>query len=389
MSYYRYSKSYNKRPLYKPASKKEYSFDIYKYLKKEFFNADNETFRLIAKFYRTHYGDSAYSYMLNTYSSWKSGSVGVSSLTMRRIVECVPKFLNPEKRLYILRCEIHIFLENAKEKLKYSDLKLTNLHSIFETLQNEIINFSQSNLHWFIGKNIFPVEQVEHYLSVCKYALNERLIQSYKQSINDLSIISEKFQSLSCEIDSATYKIDFLNLTFDLLEIRKHKISYYPLNSLSLNLDATFKNFGEQYILEELMKMSFYEKEGEINASLKSKDIDTIFSHFIELTKEENEVIMKSKLQGDGGLLTIQLEFTPLKKSIESTLIASSKIIAIIVGLTIGTLLVFKFKHKLYWIFAVLFFGGFILVFYLLALIPEEISKIRKSIIQIKRYGKQ
>ena len=66
---------------------------------------------------------------------------------------------------------------------------------------------------------------------------------------------------------------------------------------------------------------------------------------------------------------------------------ALSKIIAIVIGLTIGTLLVIKFK--LYWIFAVLFFGGFIFVFYLLAIIPEEITKIRKSIIQIKRYGKQ
>jgi hypothetical protein len=325
--------------------------------------------------------------MLNTYTSWKSGSVGVSSLTMGRIIECVPKFLSPEKRLYILRCEIHNFIEKAKEKLKYNDLKLTNLHFIFETLQKEIINFSQSNLHWFIGKNIFPIEQVEHYLSVCKYALNERLIQSYKQAINDLSIVSDKFQSFSCEIDSATYKIDFLNLSFDVLQIRKHNISYVPLNSLSLNLDTSFTKFGEQYILEELMKMSFYEKEGEVNASLKSKDIDTIFSHFIQLTKEKNEVTMKSKLQGDGGLLTMQLEFTPFKKSIESTLIASSKIISVVVGLTLATLLVIKFK--LYWIFAVLFFGGFILVFYLLAIIPEEITKIRKSIIQIKRYGKQ
>jgi hypothetical protein len=387
MSYYRKTKSYYRRPLYKPAPKKENSFDIYEYLRKEFFNADNETFRLIARFYRTHYGDSAYSYMLNTYNSWKSGSVGVSSLTMGRIIECVPKFLSPEKRLYILRCEIHNFIEKTKEKLKYSDLKLTNLHSIFETLQKEIINFNESNLHWFIGKNIFPAEQVEHYLSVCKYALNERLIQSYRQAINDLSIVSDKFQAFSCEIDSATYKIDFLNLSFDVLQISKNKISYVPLHSLSLNLDNSFIKFGEQYILEELMKMSFYEKEGEVNASLKSKDIDTIFSHFIDLTKEKNEISMKSKLQGDGGLLTMQLEFTPLKKSIETTLMAFSKIIAIVLGLTLGTLLVMKFK--LYWIFTVLLFGGFIFVFYLLAIIPEEITKIRKSIIQIKRYGKQ
>lgn len=385
MSYSR--KAYYTGSHHKPDPIKENSFNIYEYLRKEFLNADKETFRLIARFYRTHYGDNAYSYMLNTYTSWKSGSISVSSLTMGRIIKCVPQFLSPEKRLYILRCEIHNFIEKAKGKLKSNDLKLANLHFLFETLQKEIINFNKSNLHWFIGKDIFPEEQVEHYLNVCKYALNERLIQSYKQVINDLKIASDKFQSFRFEINLATYKIDFLNLSFDILQVRKYNIPYIPLNSLPLNIETSFKKYGEQYILEELMKMSFYEKEGNVNASLKSKDIDTIFSHFIELKKEKNEVTMKSKFHGDGGLLTMQLEFTPLKKSIESALISSSRIIAIVVGLTIGTLLISKLE--LYWLILILLSGGAFIVYVLLFSIPEEIKKIRKSLIQIKRYGKQ
>lgn len=381
-----YHKSYYRRPLYRPAKEKENSFDIYGYLRREFFNADKDTFNLIARFYRTHYGDSAYSYMLKTYIFWKSGSVAISSLTMGRIIECVPKFLSPEKRIYILRCEIHNFMENAKAKLKYKDLNITNLHFIYESLQNEIIHFNQNNLHWFIGKNIFPLEQIDYYLSVCKYALNERLIQSYNQAINDLSIISNKFKSYSCEVDAATYKIDFLNFSFNILQIKKCNITYKPLNSFTLNMDKSFAKFGDRYILEELMKMNFYEKEGEINASLKSKDIDTIFSHFIKLTKESNEVTLSSKLQGEGGLLTMQLEFTPFTKSIELILISSSKISAIIIGLTLVTILTIDFK--LYWIFIILLLGGYVLVIYLLSIIPEEIAKIRKSVIQIKRYGK-
>src|SRR5690606_13200883 len=112
-----------------------------------------------------------------------------------------------------------------------------------------------------------------------------------------------------------------------------------------------------------------------------------IFSHFIELKKEKNEVTMKSKFHGDGGLLTMQLEFTPLKKSIESALISSSRIIAIVVGLTIGTLLISKLE--LYWLILILLSGGAFIVYVLLFSIPEEIKKIRKSLIQIKRYGKQ
>jgi hypothetical protein len=387
MSYYRNPKSLYRLPLYKSTINKEDQFDIFDFLKKEFFNTDKETFRLIADFYRKNYGESAHEYMLKTYKSWKKGTVNVSSLTFNRIIECVPQFLSPEKRLYILRCEIYNFLEKAKEKLKTDNLKLTKLHHIFETLQKEIINFNESNLKWFIGKNIFPVDQVEHYLCVCKYALNERLIQSYKQSINDLSIISEKFLAFRYNIDSAFFKIDFLNISIDVSKISKNKIPQIPLHSLSLNLDKSFIKFGEKYILEELMKISFYEKEGEVNASLKSKDIDTIFSHFVAITKGKNEVTINSKLQGDGGILIMKLEFTPIKKSIETILISLSKLIAIVVVLTIGTQMVIKFNFN--WILPVMALGGFVFIIYILTIIPEEIIKISKSIIQIIRYGKQ
>ena len=381
MSYYRYRKSYYRRPLYRTAAKKENLFDIYEYLRKEFLNADTETFRQIARFYRVNYGDGAYSYMLNTYNSWKHGYVGISSLTMGRILECVPKFLSPEKRLYILRCEIHNFIEKVKTKLK-NNFNIDNLYSVYEEIQNEILNFNETNLHWFIGKNIFPAEQADYYLNVCKYALNERLIQSYKQVINDLSLIAQKFSSFNKPFEKATYKIDFINLSCEIKKLNNIP-NFQSLNSFPLELEESFKKFGERYIFDELLKMNFYEKEGEINSMLKSKDIDSFFEHFLEITKGPNEIKMNSTFQGDGGVLTMQLEFMPFKKSMESILIAFSKVILIIGGGTFLTLLVIN--YKLYWIFVL----GFYVVFYLIAIIAEESVKIYKASTQIRRYGKQ
>ncbi len=37
---------------------------IYNFLEKEFLNADDETFRLIARHYHKHYGYGAYNYLL-------------------------------------------------------------------------------------------------------------------------------------------------------------------------------------------------------------------------------------------------------------------------------------------------------------------------------------
>jgi len=54
---------------------------IYNFLEKEFLNADDETFRLIANHYYKNYGYGPYNYLLKTYNSWKRGWTGISSLT--------------------------------------------------------------------------------------------------------------------------------------------------------------------------------------------------------------------------------------------------------------------------------------------------------------------
>lgn len=385
MRYHR--KSYYRRPLYKQAQRNENFFNVYEYLRLEFLNADTEIFNHISNFYKNQYGSSAFYYMLNTYNSWKSGTVKISTLTMDRILECVPKFLSKEKRLFILKCEIHNFIEKAKGSFKNKDLNLNDWFTIYKSLQNEIINFNQSNLHWFIGKNIFPQEQIECYLSICKYALNERLLQSYRQVKEDLNVIREKFFLFTYSLDSASYKINFLNLNINLRDIEKNLIKYIPLYSLEVRIEESFKKFGETYLLDELMKMNFYENEGKVNLRIKSREIDIFFSHFKQLTKASNEITMSSIFQGEGGQLSMELEFMPLKKSIESILISTLKIILIVVGIAVGAFLVIKFK--IYWIIYILLLGGIIFVIYIIGLIPIEINKIYKAIIQIKRYGNQ
>ncbi len=379
-----YSHSVNSENL--NVSNHDKRYNIYQYLRNEFFNADAETFELIASFYRIHYGDSAYYYLKKTYSSWKKGSVGLSSLTMDRIIEIVPKFLIPSKRVFILRCELHNFLEKAKSKLKRLDLKLDNLHNVYKTLQLELVDFNEDNLKWFIGKNIFPAEHVDWYLSVCRYSLNERLIQSYKQTLKDLALIQAKFRNFNFEIENATYQIDFLNVALDVLQIKNHSLKFESLSQLDVNLGESFKKIGERYIVEELMKMSFYEKEGLNNSAIKSNDLDFIFAHFTELTKEKNEVKLTSTFQGEGGLLKLSLEYVPYKKIVFAIFIATIKIIAIFIGLVLGVLILWQLWDTLS--FFILLLGGWVYFYYLVLILSEEIIKIRESITQFKKHGK-
>lgn len=384
MRYYRrYRKRSYKRSNYVESGPST-RYDIINYLKQEFFNADYSTFQKIANFYSKNYGHEAYKYLLKTYPSWKTGTVSISSLTQRRILECVPNFLSPEKRLFILKKEIHNFFEKAKTQLRFQK---NDLADIYISFQKQIFEFNEHHLNWFIGRNIFKKEQVEHYINICKYALNEKLLQSHKQVMSDLWLINEKLSSSNVELEECSYKIDFLNVTLyiDLEYIKSNLNNKSSLSSLALKIDDSLKKYGEDYILHELLKMSFSEKMGVVNSKLKANDIDIFFGHFKNLSNQNSEAVLSSTFQGEGGRLTMKVEFIPYANYVESIVLSCAKILLIIIStITVAFLILF---YKLYWILIVLILGGWAIFYSMLSAIPEEVTKIRKAANQIKKYG--
>lgn len=361
------------------------AFDVTSYLKNEFFNADDKTFARIAHLYKQLYGYGPYKYLLETFYSWKSGHVRVSGQTTTRILECVPKFLTDDKRFYILKCEIVHFVETLHFKQQNKAASLAQLNSLFEDYAKEIESFNQVNLTWFVSKGIFTEAEIQQFLSVCKYALREKLDLSYRQVQNDLTLIKSKFSGLKTGTFTATYRIDFLSSTVNLAQINEIPSDRARLPMAGVQVDGKFKRFTEEYILEELMKMSFAEKEGEVNRFIKAKDIDFFISQHNAIVDKGGEASLKSSFKGEGGQLSLSMEVKSLPRIHAAIFMSLAKLGLYAALLLVAAALVIIFH--LYRVIVLLIIGGWIVAAALLGAINTEVQTLRSLKEDLKRYG--
>ncbi len=393
MSYYYHKKYSYKGNYYRPSSSPKKAdispskaYDITSFIKNEFFNADYVLFNEVTNLYRLLYGPNAYKYMMSTFPSWKSGSVGLSKQTMRRILECVPKFLSPDKKFYILKCEIIYFIDTLHFKQQNKKILLPQLNDIYENYANEIDNFNQINLSWFVGKGIFTETEIQEFLLVCKYALNKRLNLSFRQVQCDLILIKSKLSDLKEGCFHANYQIDFLNSNIDLSNIIHSTLDFIQLNKHEVKLEGIFKKFAEQYILEELLKMTFFEQTGEINHYVKAKDLDFFISQYNQVLDCDNEASLKSEFKGEGGLLKLSLEVKSVKK-IQLSLFLDAAKLTLYISFFL-TLIILIFAFNLYKISALILLGVLIVGFILIGSISTKIKSIKNLILDLKLYGK-
>ncbi len=370
------------------------TYDIYDFLEKEFLNADKETLRLIINYYYAHFGGGAGNYLINTYNSWKSGYTKISSLTFGRIIECMPKFLSDEKRFIILKTEIDKFLDAQKRVYEQTMfLGLHDINKIFSDIQSKILEFSKTDLQWFIGKNIFTEELIQHYLKICRFVLNEKIVQSYRSVSNDLNQIKVKLSNFSGDIDTAYYQMNFVKQEgfngkkskgIDVMNIKDYDLNFPPLKEFNFELDKAIKKFGESYFLEELMRLSFDEKNDELNSIQKGNDIDIFFAQFIESKHQaDNEISMKGNFKGAGGILEMKLQFIPHKILIR---VISACVIKLVLLICTPVLLILIILR--YWEIWVVIISIYIFIF-TIGRIPEEFNNLKTAIKRLKNYGRK
>jgi hypothetical protein len=360
---------------------------IYNFLEQEFLNVDDKTFTLIAKHYYKHYGYGPYNYLLKTYTSWQRGWTSISSLTFGRIIECMPKYLSDDKRFFILQEEVHSFFDKKRNDFQKEIINLSELNQYFINFQNIILSFGKEDLQWFIGRGLFSEEQVEHYLKICRYVLNEKILQAYRQVANDLELIKTKLSGFNEPIKLASYNISFFDKPINVGNIRKSEFSFSPLQNLNFKIDESFKKFGEHYFLNELMKISFEDKKKQANTILKSNDIDMFFSHYYDLKKNTtNQVSMKSTFEGNGGNLSLHLKFVPYSVSKQLIYVASLRLLSYI-GLTILLGVVISSLPK-YWIILTII-GITVWFNTIFPKLKADINNIQEAKTNITKYGHQ
>jgi hypothetical protein len=362
------------------------SFNVEAYLKNEFFTADTATLTKIIGLYRHLYGDGPYRYLLQTYSGWKTGSVRVSRQTSVRILQCVPKFLTDEKRFYILKCEIIHFIDRLHLKQQNKTTSLAQLNARFQSYVAEIDKFAEINLPWFLKDGIFDESEIQQLLAACKYALIEKLRQSYHQVQSDLELIRDRLNTMKPGTFSASYRIDFLNSTIDLSRINQQAvIESIDVRPAVVNLSGRFKSFAESYILDELVKMRFSERQGQINRLIKAQDIDFFLGQYRELLNRDEEVLLNSTFQGEGGQLTLSLSAKSMRL-VHAQILASSVRLGLYVALLL-TAIAIVVHFKLYAIVCGLFYITLLVAGAILGAIHSEVKALRSLKEDWKKHG--
>jgi hypothetical protein len=368
-----------------PPQEKHKTFDATAYLTNEFFNADNVTFTKITRFYKQLYGNGAYKYLMDTFNSWKFGYVRPSGQTIGRILECVPKFLTDEKRFHILKCEIIKFIDNQHHKQRHKHIAIDELERVFDNYAKEIHNFTQLNLTWFVRREIFTDAEIEQFLTVCKYALQEKLNLSYRQVRNDLELVSLKLLPLKPGTFTATYYIDFLSCYIDLPQLNYRAQNPIQFRNVGIRIEGKFKRFAEEYILQELMKMSFSEKEGQINHFIKANDLEFFIAQYREILDKDTDADLSSQFKGEGGQLSLSLRLYSLSGLRISVALSVAKLLLYSGIVTAATFVVMRFQ--LYKILVLLVWGGLMVGAAVLSGMNTELRTLRKLSLDLKRHG--
>ncbi|MFN4811910.1 MAG: hypothetical protein ACK5JQ_04920, partial [Bacteroidota bacterium] len=168
-----------------------------------------------------------------------------------------------------LKQEVVSYIRLLHNKRQNKTAKIDKLNALFDNYVFQIEIFNSNNLS-FLNKQKFTKEKIEKYLMICKYAMYEKLNLAYKQVLNDLTLIKSKLCKLKANTYNASYEIDFLNTIVDISNLNDYQLNFKPLKTLPININGSYLKFAEQYIIEELILMSFVQKAGEVNHFVKS-----------------------------------------------------------------------------------------------------------------------
>jgi hypothetical protein len=379
-------------------------FNYQKFIINEFFNSSDDEMLVIMTEYKKYYGDSSYKYVLkNYYWGWRNGNRTLSNVQEDRILKIMPKFLNADaiKRLNEIKEEaryklgieeilgaikrtVTFFFQN--NRTIYAKEKIFSESDILNIFQKEIDRVKQLQLQQQIAYNrvedfyILNDEEKKEALQIAQYIVCVKLKKMFDQIEKDFNTFLPFMLSIKRGIFTATYYILKFNLNVDLTKINFHKIEVPKFLIEEIEANSRFKEYSDKYLAYELVTIHIEGNKAISSAFLNANDIKLFFDHYEELSHSDSEIDMKSKFDGEGGWLSIQVSMKPIKmfkRLIAKSLVIMTIYIIIILGLVC---LIFNYK----WYPLIIFVGTF-------SFLPfhSEFEKIKNLKIELKKYGQQ
>ena len=274
------------------------------FVRRCFFSFDDSSFSQLADFYSNKYGKGAKQYLLRTYPLWKSGTTKMSGQTEKRILLCVPRFLDAKQQFELLSFQVPRVIRQHEIAIRASQISVLRLADTFEEFAGSI-HKNRYSLEWFV-REVFTAEQINEFLQVIEYCSLDCLRRSYELVTSDLKLLRELLTRIE-NVRDVLYHVSLLDSELDLTEL--HAAEYRALN-LTISeprLVTQFRVYYRQMLLEHVLEQIKQDSVREVANSFALSDAESLYSR-IQNADGSREYSMELLLDGNGGTLKLLIE---------------------------------------------------------------------------------
>jgi hypothetical protein len=274
--------------------------DSREFVRSKFFMFTNEKLNDFVEFYAGRYGNSAATYLLNTYSMWSCGAISMSYQTEHRILECVPKFLSREDQFKILRFYLP-WISTLKETDSTSlTLSEESLAQAYEDAYKHILE-QKFELEWFTNE-IFSSSELIDIIQTFKLLLLKRLEISYRSVCNDLNRLINLIQQADCPV-SIGYHIYYLDRPLSINSLHYADPLRFNTSKFNINTEENNKEKLLGLFLNDAIKIENETVNANINSIISENDVKLVLEQ-IKLGSNQ-EIKSTVVARGEGGRITL------------------------------------------------------------------------------------
>jgi hypothetical protein len=279
-------------------------FDIETFFE-ELILSDKELFDLIEYEYLLSYGGKPGKFLAFSYNSWKNGTSIPNPRVLQRIFILMPKFLLESQKIQILNFELKKNINGLLNRNNYNRISISRLNDIYSEIQTFIKHYDKGKIKWLQHYKLFSIEEIESYLNLSKYSINELLILSYKQTYNDYKEVSKKLLESKIKFVNINYEIGFLKI--NIVDLFKSDFKQVSFESLLLDFNRAVIKDGERILLEQAFILNQQQNSGNIDLTQAQNDLEIYLSKIksIQLNKIKGDVEINIEMKCSGGKLMI------------------------------------------------------------------------------------
>jgi len=272
-------------------------------VRREFFKFDPFQFAQFTDFYAHKYGEAAKQYLRRTYAEWRSGATRMAEQTEKRILECVPPFLDTSQQFQILGFYVPAF-EKWVRTLCGEQVLVSEMSAAYQSIVTAIVH-KEWHLDWFV-REVFAPAEVQDFIDVFKYTILDRLRQSYAQVCTDLRLLGKIHLPHEACVE-VSYHVAFLDCPLDIDTITPPGPPHLDILLPRPPMLSRFDKQYQQILFAHDMEKQNVEHRGRLSGQFALRDVKSLSSH-LTLTTSQQEYDSSIEVCCEGGTLCLRLE---------------------------------------------------------------------------------